>query len=359
MNKEVSDQPQAIRPGEELDIARLGEYLNAQLPDLAGPISIKQFPHGHSNLTYLLRLGSHELVLRRPPFGVEIKSAHDMGREFRVLSGVIKVYSKVPRPVLYCTDLSVMGAPFYLMERVNGLVLRSHAPDGIELTPEVMEKLSKSFTDNLVEIHGLDYHKADLGNLGRPEGYIQRQISGWTQRYERAKTDDVPDIERISQWLTNHVPTESAPTLIHNDYKYDNMMVDPNDLSRILAVFDWEMATIGDPLMDLGTSLSYWIEANDPEELQVTRFGLTTLPGNLSREQLVQRYATQSGRDVSQVVFYFIYGLFKLAVVAQQLYTRYKLGHTTDERYSRFLNSVQVLSKMALVAAEKNSISLN
>lgn len=356
MNKEVHDQPQSVRTGEELDAARLSEYLSKQELDFSGPVVIEQFPGGYSNLTYLIRVGDKELVLRRPPIGIEIKSAHDMEREYRVLSGLIKVYERVPRPVLYCSDSAVLGAPFYLMERVKGVILRAQAPEDLNLTPDTMRRLSESFTDNFADIHGLDYEAAGLANLGKPQGYVQRQISGWTQRYFKAKTHELPEVEQVANWLAEHLPPERGAAMIHNDYKYDNMILDPADLSHILAVLDWEMATIGDPLMDLGTSLAYWIEPNDSDELQNTRFGLTTLPGNLTRAELVQRYSQRSGRDVSDVPFYYAYGLFKLAVVSQQLYLRYKLGYTTEARFERIINSVGALCRVALDVIHKHRV---
>ncbi len=353
---EVNDQPQAVRAGEELDANRLTAYLKAANPELDGPLTLAQFPHGFSNLTYLVKVGEHEIILRRPPFGIEIKSAHDMEREFRVLSGLIKVYPKVPRPLLYCNDLSVMNAPFYLMERVKGVVLRSQAPEELNLTPETMRRLSEAFINNFADIHRLDYTEAGLVNLGKPQGYIQRQISGWTQRYFKAKTDEIPEVEQVAAWLAEHLPPEVGPTMIHNDYKYDNVILDPENIANVLAVLDWEMATIGDPLMDLGTSLAYWIEAGDTAELQSTRFGLTTLPGNLTRAEVVQRYSQRSGLDVSNITFYYAYGLFKLAVVSQQLYLRYKLGHTTEERFARIIHSVGALCREALRVIHKEEL---
>lgn len=354
----VGDQAHAVREGEELDVPKLSEYLKAQLPqfDLTGELTVKQFPHGFSNLTYLIQAGEQEFVLRRPPFTVEIKSAHDMEREYRVLSGLCKVYSRVPQPLIYCADPTVLGAPFYVMKRVKGIVLRAEAPKQLDLNPAMMQRLSTAFIDNLADIHGLDYRAAGLENLGKPQGYIQRQISGWTQRYIKAKTDDIPDIEKVATWLAEHLPPEGAPGLIHNDYKYDNVILDPADLSNIKAVLDWEMATLGDPLMDLGSSLAYWIEPDDPEDLQTTRFGVTTLPGNLNRAEFVQRYSQRSGREVSDIVFFYAYGLFKLAVVSQQLYLRYKLGFTTEDRYARTLQSVKVLSRVSRQVIERNRV---
>lgn len=350
------DRPRTVRPGEELDTAALEAYLKEHIPDVAGPLVVEQFPSGYSNLTYWLRMGDQELVLRRPPFGANIKTAHDMGREYRILSHLVEVYPKVPRPLAYCEAASVLGAPFYVMERVKGVILRATPPTGLVLSPDVMRRLSESFVDNLVELHAVDYEAARLGDLGRPEGYVGRQVKGWAERYKNARTDDIPEVERAAGWLAEHMPPEAGAALIHNDYKYDNLVLDPEDLSHILAVLDWEMATIGDPLMDLGTTLGYWIDPDDPDELQALQLGLTTLPGNLNRLQLVERYAEKSGRDVSHLLFYYVYALFKIAVIGQQIYARYQRGFTTDERFANLIAFVRVLGNTAVQAIERGRV---
>jgi aminoglycoside phosphotransferase (APT) family kinase protein len=351
------DRPAPIRPGEDLDLEALAAYLQNIFPDQgASELEVLQFPSGHSNLTYLLRLGERELVLRRPPFGASIKTAHDMGREYRILSHLVQVYPKVPRPLAYCQDESVIGAPFYLMERLLGLILRSDKPQGVELSQERMRALSENFIDNLVEIHKVDFRAAGLGDLGHPEGYVKRQIEGWTKRYHKARTDDIQDIERIAAWLAENMPPDSGASLIHNDYKYDNLVLDPQDPSHIIGVLDWEMATIGDPLMDLGTSLGYWIDPNDPPEMQALTFGLTSLPGNLNRRQLAERYAHKSGDDISKLSFYYVYALFKIAVIVQQIYARYQAGFTQDERFATLIFAVRVLGRTAVKAIEKDRI---
>ncbi len=355
MSKEPLDQPQAIRAGEELNTAQLEAYLKKHLPDLRGPLLVQQFPSGYSNLTYFLQFGERELVLRRSPFGAKIKTAHDMAREYRILANLIQVYSKVPKPLLYCDDEAIIGAPFYVMERVKGVILRVKPPAGISLSPELMRRLSESCIDNLVAIHRIDYVKAGLSDLGKPEGYVERQIRGWTQRYQNSRTDEIPEMEHVAEWLNANLPVESGAALIHNDYKYDNLVLDPEDLSKIIAVLDWEMATIGDPLMDLGTTLSLWIEAGDPPEMQM--FGLTALPGNLSREEIVSCYARKSGREISDMVFYYVYGLFKLAVIVQQIYHRYKQGLTHDKRFAPLIHVVRACGKMAALAMAKKRIT--
>ena len=357
MNPELLDRAEAPRAGEQLDAAKLEGFLRENLPAWTGPLEIAQFPRGYSNLTYLLRLGSRELVLRRPPFGANIKSAHDMGREFRILSHLHGVYPRVPVPVLYCQEEAVLGAPFYVMERVTGLILRARPPRGLALTPELMRRLAENAVDNLVAIHSLDYAAAGLGDLGRPEGYVTRQVEGWTKRYQNARTDDIAEMEQLAAWLAAHRPGESGACLIHNDYKYDNLVLDADDPGRILATLDWEMATIGDPLMDLGSTLGYWVDADDPPLWREQAFGVTALPGNLTREQWAERYAAGSGREVRQPVFYFAYGLFKIAVIVQQIYARYHRGLTKDERFARLIEVVRAASRLATRAIEVGRIS--
>ena len=350
------DQPTAVREGEELALAGLEEYLLANLAGASGPLLVEQFPSGYSNLTYLLRLGQRELVLRRPPFGANIKSAHDMGREYRVLAGLSQVYAKAPRPLLYCEDLAVLGAPFYLMERIQGVILRNQPPAGVVLTPALMQQLSTALIDNLAELHAVDVQAAGLGNLGKPEGYVVRQVEGWTRRYRAAQTDHLPALEQAMHWLAEHLPPESGVALIHNDYKYDNVVLAAHDLTRVVAVLDWEMCTLGDPLLDLGTTLGYWIEPGEPM-LQVGISGLTTLPGNLSRQQLLERYSATSGRAVGDPLFYYVYGLFKIAVIIQQIYARFRQGHTQDQRFASLGAVVQGYAHLAELALEQGRIS--
>ncbi|MBI1746428.1 MAG: phosphotransferase family protein [Acidobacteria bacterium] len=356
MSADWIDQPRSVRPGEELDEAALFKYLESRVPGLEAPLTLEQFPGGHSNLTYNLRCGNRELVLRRPPRGAQIKTAHDMGREFRILSHLMTVYPKAPRPLYFCEDPAVLGAPFYIMERVTGVILRRTAPDGLVLAPEMMRRLSEGAIDNLAEIHAIDYGAAGLADLGRPDGYVSRQVHGWSQRYHNAKTDTIPEMEVVMAWLVEHMPKESGSSLIHNDYKYDNLVLDVNDLTTIRAVLDWEMATVGDPLMDLGSTLGYWVDPDDPAELQSLQFGLTSLPGNLGRRQLAERYAAKSGRSLGDVLFYYVYALFKIAVIVQQIYARYRQGFSQDERFTALIYVVHVVSKVAELAIEKKRI---
>ena len=353
----TTDQSSQVRPGEELPTEPLFHYLNAHLPDLTAPLVVEQFPAGFSNLTYLLRSGDRELVLRRPPVGAKIKTAHDMSREYRILSHLYPVYKKVPRPLLFCDDESILGAPFYVMERVTGIILRAQPPKGLDLAPELMRRVSLAFIESLAEIHELDYQAGGLGELGSPQGYVQRQIEGWTKRYFNARTDDVPAIEKLAEWLQQSLPADSKRAgLIHNDYKYDNLVLDPDDLGRVIAVLDWEMATIGDPLMDFGTSLGYWVETNDPEEWQRYGFGLTSLPGSFTRTELLDHYTQRTGRPIEDPVFYFAYGLLKIAVIVQQIYFRYQKGLTRDPRFAGLGALVKACGDLAQRAVELRRI---
>jgi alkylation response protein AidB-like acyl-CoA dehydrogenase/aminoglycoside phosphotransferase (APT) family kinase protein len=353
---DVLDGTQPVRAGEELDLERLTPFLRRALGVEAGDIVVEQFPRGHSNLTYLVRMDGAEVVLRRPPFGSKVRSAHDMGREFRVLSHLAPVYSRVPKPIAYCEDASILGAPFYLMERLRGLILRRRLPEGVSLDPGRVRRLCESFVDTLVELHGLDYRAAGLGELGNPDGYVERQVRGWTQRYQDARTDDIPEMETVAAWLAAHIPASPAPAVVHNDYKYDNLVLDPADPTRVRGILDWEMATIGDPLMDLGTALCYWVQADDPEPLQAARFGPTTLPGSFTRRELAERYAEKSGRALDHVVFYYCFGLFKTAVVVQQIYFRYRQGLTRDERFADLIQGVRALAAQAAAHRERGAL---
>jgi aminoglycoside phosphotransferase (APT) family kinase protein len=347
------DEPRPVRDGEQLDAVRLRDYLATRLPGADGPLTVEQFPHGHSNLTYLIHLGEQEWVLRRPPFGNRVKTAHDMGREYRILSRLCHVYRPAPAPALYCEDESVLGAPFYLMERRRGVILRGKSTVDRAIPPELVRRLCETLVDNLAILHGLDCRAAGLDDLGKPQGYVERQVTGWIKRYHDARTDQVPDLERAAAWLAANRPAEAADaTLIHNDFKFDNLVLDPGDLTRIVAVLDWEMATIGDPLMDLGTTLAYWTEATDPEPFHFHVVGPTTEPGSLSRRDLVEGYGETTGRDVSNMLFYYICGLFKVAVIAQQIYARYVRGLTRDRRFAGFNQMVAALGSGAIRAIE-------
>ena len=353
---DLLDHPAAIRPGEELDLARLEPYLRSHFPGDAGELRVRQFPSGHSNLTYSLSLGTRELVLRRPPFGSKVKSAHDMSREFRVLSKLHSVYSPAPEVLFYCDDDSVIGAPFYVMNPIHGIILRRHVPPGLDFLAEKARRLSESFIDNLIRLHRVDYAAVGLSDLGKPEGYLERQVRGWTERYHGSKTHDYSEVEKISAWMRQRMPATSVVSLIHNDYKYDNVVLDSNDITTIVGVLDWEMCTIGDPLTDLGTTLAYWVDAADPEELQKNRWGPTNAPGSMTRAEIVHTYAQKTGTDPTQIAFYLAFARFKLAVIVQQIYYRYHQGLTKDERFASMPATIQMLLRASLHTAQTGRI---
>ncbi len=364
------DQPADVRASEALDEKRLEAWLRAHLEGFDGPLQVQQFRKGHSNLTYRISDGTRDWVLRRGPFGSNVATAHDMGREYRILSGLHRAYAPAPRAFVICDDNEVLGAPFYVMERKNGVILRAKVPPGIDWTPALGAATSEAVVRNLAAIHAVDLEQAGLADYGKPEGYVRRQVEGWTERYFKAKTDEIPDIETVAAWLADKMPAESTATLIHNDYKYDNLVFAPSfglasgahaasgglAPPSIVGVLDWEMATVGDPLMDLGTALSYWVTADDAPEVLMMPFGVAHFPGSWSRAQVVECYAEASGRDVANVDFYHVFGLFKTAVVAQQIYYRFKSGKTDDPRFQMMIMGVQVLGRLAASVVSKSTL---
>jgi len=369
----IDPETAAVRSGEELDLRSLTAFLRPHFEN-EGQIELSQFPGGSSNLTYLVKAGTREYVLRRPPFGNTIKTAHDMRREFDVLAKLSAVYPPAPKPLLFCDDENVIGSEFYLMERRHGLIIRGSvisphrvsSPHVSKGSAEIINKLensqtfrlqvSDSFIRNLSDLHALDYKAAGLGELGRPEGYPQRQVEGWTKRYFAAKTDEHAELEAAIKWLNANIPIESGASLVHNDYKFDNVMLDPDDLTRITAVLDWEMVTIGDPLMDFGTTLGYWMSPDAGEEMMRMPFNPYVLMKNVSRRELVEMYAEASGRDVSNILFYYAFGTFKIAVIAQQIYARFVNGSTKDARFAHFDRFVGKLGEIAVRAIDSNRI---
>jgi aminoglycoside phosphotransferase (APT) family kinase protein len=350
------DRPRRVRGGEELDLSRLTPFLWHHFGESTEAVTVEQFPSGHSNLTYLVRIGARELVLRRPPFGSKVKTAHDMGREYRALSKLHSDYLLAPKVLLYCDDESVLGSPFYIMEPIRGVILRRDPPPGLPFSRETARRLSESFIDNLAALHALDYESVGLGDLGKPQGYLERQVNGWINRYQGSRTDDSPEVVQICDWMKSHMPSASSSALIHNDYKYDNLVLDPADLTRIIGVLDWEMATIGDPLSDLGTALAYWVDPQDSQELKSIRWSPSTYPGSLGRAQLIDRYSRVSGRNVSNMVFYLTFARFKVAVIVQQIYYRYRQGLTADARFAALGEAVKILLRSASHSVETNSI---
>ncbi|HEY8598459.1 MAG TPA: phosphotransferase family protein [Thermomicrobiales bacterium] len=334
----------AIREGEDFDRARLLGYLRGELagvPDMV--LAVRQYPSGASNLTYLLRSGDWEAVLRRPPLGPLPPKAHDMIREARLLQRLHAVYPLAPNPYLLCADPAILGAPFYVMERRYGTVLDDRFPPAVEPTPARCRAISEAVVAALVQLHAIDWRAAGLGDLGYPEGFLVRQVQGWIGRYAAAATDDSPEIADLAAWLQAHLPTSPAPTIVHNDFKLNNLLLADGELAPVVAVLDWEMTTIGDPLFDLGVSLSYWVEATDPPELRAILPTVTDRVGFFSRREFMARYADLSGRDLGAIDYYLTFAYFKLAVILQQIYARWRHGQTRDERFRTFGDHVRVL----------------
>jgi aminoglycoside phosphotransferase (APT) family kinase protein len=342
-----AEEPSAVRVGEELDVPRLAKILQDNLTGFSGELTVLQFPHGHSNLTYLLRAGEQEWVLRRPPFGNVVKSAHDMGREFRVLSGLSQVFAPAPRPMLFCEDELVIGAPFYIMERRHGVILRRDWPPELPQSPELLHDLCGALIDTLADLHEVNLQDAGLMDFGKPEGYVERQVVGWSKRYRDAQTESVPEMDATANWLASNLPAESGVALIHNDYKFDNVAIDSQQPQRVATVFDWEMATIGDPLMDLGTTLGYWVEANEIGQFSASFIGPTWLPGAMTRQELIDRYAARRGLPSRDMRYYHVFGLFKIAVIVQQIYARFVRGFTQDARFAKLNATVRQLARQA------------
>lgn len=343
MSADPSDQAGAVRSGEELDLAAVDRYLKAQIGGLSGTPELQQFSGGASNLTYLLRYPEREMILRRPPIGAQVKSGHDMLREARIMTRLQPVFPKVPEVLATCDDQEILGCDFYVMQRLNGIIPRRNLPRGLELSAEQTRQLCVNVIDTLIELHAVDVHAAGLDDIGKGEGYVQRQIEGWTERYARARTWNVLPMKRITRWLAERMPADSGICLIHNDFRFDNVVLDAADPLRIVGVLDWEMATLGDPLMDLGSSLAYWIEAGDNRYAQGMRRQPTHLPGMFSRRELIDYYLDQTGRSHVDFAFYEVYGLFRLAVIAQQIYYRYHHGQTRNPAFKNLWLGVNYL----------------
>jgi aminoglycoside phosphotransferase (APT) family kinase protein len=352
-----------VRTGEELDWSRLVRWLRERLPachipglDVTREPEIAQFPGGHSNLTYCLRFGEREYVLRRPPLGPVAPTAHDMTREYRVLAALWPVFPPAPRPHLLCEDPAVIGAPFYVMERRHGLIIRTEIPAEIGADPRQRRRVSEAVVDTLVALHAVDWEAAGLAGLGRPAGFVERQVRGWAERYERAKTREIAAIRDLARWLAERIPLAAAATLLHNDYKLDNLMLDRADPGRVVAVLDWEMATLGDPLVDLGLLLCYWADRADPPARRQAISQVTAEPGFFTRAEVLARYAERTGRDVSRIAFYETFALYKVAVVVQQIYVRFHRGQTKDARFAGFEDRVVGLAEAALDVAERSGL---
>jgi aminoglycoside phosphotransferase (APT) family kinase protein len=366
-----------VRPGEELDLQSLADYLRrgtsaplvgssdnsgTSVPLVGSPysaaptgetpvpllIELEQFAGGHSNLTYLLRFGSVEFVLRRPPVGPVAQTAHDMPREFRLLQALHPHFPLAPRPILLCEDATVIGVPFYLMERRHGLIVRDRIPSAIGEDMELRRRVSESVVDTLAALHAVDILSTGIVQIGKPEGFVARQVRGWSDRWQRSKTSEVGEMDQVGQWLGDSLPPDSAAgaTIVHNDFKLDNIMLAQDDPARVVAVLDWEMCSVGDPLIDLGLLLCYWTLKGSDDRTSLR--AVTTGPGWLTREEIIARYQEQTGRDLSHIVFYETFARFKVAVIIQQIYFRYVRGQTSDERFRNFDRIVLELAQDAM-----------
>lgn len=339
-----------VRSGEELNKVKLDHFLRATIEGLPiGKLKIRQFGVGHSNLTYALEIGEWEAVLRRPPLGKVAPKAHDMEREFNVLSILHPVFNTAPKPIAFSDDISILGSPFFIMERRHGIVLDTSFPEGTEVKEKLRREISEMMVDKLVELHAIDYTKTGLVNMVKPDGFLERQVHGWIGRYEKAKTSDIFEVIQLTDWLKKNIPKSPAPTIIHYDYKLNNAMFS-QDYSNMTGLFDWEMTTVGDPLADVGAALSYWMEAGDPEALRNStgKPPITVQEGFFTRDEFIARYGEKSGRDMTHIQYYMTFAYFKLAVICQQIFYRYSIGQTKDPRFSQLDKFVHALIQQAM-----------
>jgi aminoglycoside phosphotransferase (APT) family kinase protein len=349
-----------VRASEQLQWDALADYAREQLKivlgdrfDGAPPMTVEQFPGGHSNLTYLLRFGGQEFVMRRPPFGPVPPRAHDMARECRILQALHPVFPLAPRPYVLCEDSSVIGATFYLMERRHGVVVRADEPDGLKDNPDARRDVSKAMVDALADLHLIDTVAQGLASLGKPQGFVERQVRGWSERWKGSQTTELPAMDELARWLIEQLPPEpERPSLLHGDFKLDNVMLDGAPLNRVVAVFDWEMSALGDPLVDLGILIAYWIHTT-PAAQRHSLQPVTRRPGWFSREEILQRYEQRTGSDVTGIKFYEVFAVFKLAVVLQQIFYRYHRGQTDDARFADLDKRVELLAQIASSLAEE------
>ena len=356
-----SSDTRPVRESEQLDWDSLAVYLRERLRgvagpsvDVAGPLEVEQFPGGHSNLTYLLRFGPEEFVMRRPPFGPVAPKAHDMAREFRILRALHPVFPFAPRPYLLCEETEVVGSVFYLMERRRGIVVRTQEPPELDRRPAERRRASAATLDALAELHAVDVRAHGLDALGKPAGFVERQVSGWAERWRRSQTDELPEMDALAAWLSERLPPDPArPTLVHGDYKLDNVMLDARDVGSVVGVFDWEMSAVGDPLIDLGILLGYWVHTAAAVESRDTVAAVTNREGWFTRGEILERYGARTALDLTNVGFYEVFAVFKLAVVLQQIFFRYRRGQTDDPRFAPLGRRVSWLARMATEIAEK------
>ena len=342
----VPDDPELIdvRPEETLDLTRLEPWLRAHLSSTDGALTVRQFPGGHANLTYLVRFGETEYVLRRPPLGPVAPTSHDMAREHRVLARLGEVFPLAPTSFALCQDDSIIGVDFHVMERRRGLVIRSALPTRLRAHPPTVRRLSEMIVDTLADLHLIDPARIGLADLGRPVGFVARQLSGWSARWQAAKDRECPSVDRLISWLHERLPTSPVTSLLHNDYKLDNILLDKSDPARATGVLDWDMCTQGDPLMDLGYLLNVWLESGDPPTWRETTAMPSYEDGFMTRREVVERYRERTGFDVGGAPWYYAFGVFKLLVILQQIYIRFLRGQTKDPRFADLGRRVQSLA---------------
>lgn len=354
----IIDAAGTVRAGEELDSDKVSSFIRQHLPSLQGQVVIEQFPGGASNLTYLLHYQERDLVLRRPPFGHRAKSAHDMLREANIMSALKPYYPYVPTVIATCHDAAVMDCDFYVMERLHGIIPRQNLPKDLDLDAQETRRLCLNVIDKLIALHQIDYQQAGLSSIAKGAGYVARQVTGWTERYRQAKTSDVGDFETVMQWLLANMPAQDIATcLIHNDYRFDNVVLNPENPTEVIGVLDWEMATLGDPLMDLGNTLAYWVQADDDAVFQSVRRQPTHLPGMLTRQEVIDYYGEKTGYHVANFDFYAIFGLFRLAVIVQQIYYRYFHQQTSNPAFAGFGKLCLYLEQRCLRLIASSSLS--
>jgi aminoglycoside phosphotransferase (APT) family kinase protein len=359
MPRQMNKDTIPVRQGEELKLDVLEKYLRKHLGQLPNsPLEILQFSAGHSNLTYQLKMGNWEAVLRRPPLGPVAPKAHDMEREFKIISELHPLFPAAPKPILFSEQAEIVGSPFFLMERKNGTVIDTAFPEGVVVTPALCRKLSELMVEKLVELHSLDYRTTALTEISKPDGFMERQVLGWIGRYERSQTEEIGEVEFLKEWLVQNTPKQHDAAIIHYDFKFNNAMFN-DDFSEMVGLFDWEMTTVGDPLADLGAAMSYWNQPDDPEIL-IKGLGkppvTAVYEGFYTRTEFIEQYAKKSGRDIANFHFYLTFAYFKLAVIGQQIYYRFKKGQTQDTRFANFHFFVKNLIRYAAEIAKEGKM---
>lgn len=333
MTDQLLDRAKEVRRGEELDLVSVDPWIKANVPGLTGTPDVTQYSGGASNWTYCLKYAEREIILRRAPDGTKAKGAHDMIREHRLQAALKPAYRYVPEMLGVCEDKSILGTEFYIMEKLNGIIPRKNFPPALKLDPTQTNQICRNVLDCMIELHKVDHEAANLSHLGKGAGYTERQISGWSKRYAQARTWNVPSGKKVIQWLEDNIPQKEIICITHNDFRFDNVVLNASDPSEVIGVLDWELATLGDPLMDLGNTLAYWIEAGDGYLAQMSRRQPTHLEGMFTRKEVVSYYLEKTGFEVDDFTFYEVYGLFRLAGIIQQIYYRYHHKQTRNPAF--------------------------